>query len=300
MNTMRSRSATRSRLLLTALLLVATLAAVNLIVNLKRLVLTGEPGATEGIPRGVPFTISMDPHTFTVFAFVTSLVFLSALLIAYLRYGPKRRRFPLVELIPQIVGVAIIIGLAYLGQDLLFEDVDVSQDENGGQPGESEPGVGGPSGGNPPPLQLTELGAALLVVAFSFIALTAVLLLLSLRGISAPLKGPTALEIEKEMAASLESGIYRLKLGDDVKSVILSCYRDMVGLLRQRGLDARPQLTAREVEAAAMELLGMATTSSRALREIFEVARYSSHTVTEHDRVRAIDSLNMVRKELGA
>ncbi len=299
---MRSRSATRSRLLVFALLLLAAFAAVNLIVNLARLLLIGEPGGTEGNLDGVLVTTSMDPSTVMVLALIASLIFVSTILIAYLRYGPRRGRFPFLELIPLIVGIAIIISLAYLGQEPSGEEVDEGLGEDGGQPGEAEPGVDEPSGGTlelPPP-RLLELGPALMVVALALIALTAVLLLLSLRALPPPFRRSIVPRIEREMAASLESGIYRLELGDDVKSVILSCYRDMVSLLRQRGLDARPQLTAREVEAAAMKQLGITPTSSRALREIFEVARYSSHTITEDDRGRAIDSLNMVRKELGA
>ncbi|MFQ5910617.1 MAG: DUF4129 domain-containing protein, partial [Thermoplasmata archaeon] len=103
-----------------------------------------------------------------------------------------------------------------------------------------------------------------------------------------------------EMARSIQEGLYRLTLGDDVRSVILGCYRDMVRLFKDRGVETDDYLTARELESLAIRRLRLSSESSRSLRELFEVARYSTHPLTEEDRRHAADCLERVKTELEA
>ena len=145
-------------------------------------------------------------------------------------------------------------------------------------------------------------GALLLVASFAAFAaiyfLMATLQARRARALGLSIKKKQALK--RELAEALGERIYSLQLGQDIRSVILGAYRDMVHLFQSYGLQPRRSQTAREVEAVALEKLGLSGRASKDLRKQFEEARYSFHQLTEESRQAAIESLGRVKSELGA
>ncbi|MFQ6012528.1 MAG: DUF4129 domain-containing protein [Thermoplasmata archaeon] len=295
-----------ANLLILALVLFVAVALINLIQNLQAL---PDPGSGSGSGGGGPPvlfavpTLGVNP---LILAWVMSLVGVGIFLVAFLYLRPRGGRLGFEEFIPLILGAVLLLAVLFLLQDFRpgTEELMEEPTEEGGTGAGQEP----PPAEGPAPLSLFREGLqatpGLLLLFVSFVAFAAIYYLRATlqarRARALGLSIQREQELKREMAEALEERIYRLRLGEDSRSVILGAYRDMVRLFRSYGLPTRRSQTARELEVLALEKLGISGKASRALRRQFEEARYSLHLLTEAKRQGAIESLRRVKSELGA
>ncbi len=296
-----------SKVLVILLLLLAAVVVANLIFNVQNLQIPVAPGRPVQPEGGQPAVegVRVNGQVLALVMVVVSLLVLGSAVILYAKYAPRRGKFPFAELVPLIVGLAVFMAVAFMDPQQAFPEQEEEEEDGGVIPGTGDGGQGEESTDVQilPPLPFAGLGPPLLMGALILIGLAALLALMrTFKGLRVP---PTFMsladeEIRREAAKSLGGGVYRLRLGDDLRSVILGCYRDLLRLYEGRGMRLRPELTAREVERAAREYLGLSTGSSRSLRSLFELARYSDHPLSDDDRRAAISALDGVRVELEA
>ena len=103
-----------------------------------------------------------------------------------------------------------------------------------------------------------------------------------------------------EAVASVEDGfrILRIQDGSDPRLRIINCYQRMVLAAQRQGANITSDQTARELEAAIHDLLGIQGTSMRSLTNLFEEARYSLHPITENDAEHAQQYLLGIAEEM--
>ncbi len=114
--------------------------------------------------------------------------------------------------------------------------------------------------------------------------------------------GKKKVEEEKprvEARERVERAIYKARIGKDVRGAILSAYKEMEMLMRERGVRDQEYFTPREFREFALENLKISQEPVDILTELFEIARYSRHEMTEDDRDRAIKALEAIRNEIG-
>ena len=290
-----------ANLLILALVLFVAVALINLTQNLRALPVQGPGGGAPPVVFAVP-TFGLDP---LILAWVASLVGLGIFLVGFLYLRPRGRKFGFEEFVPLILGAVLLLSILFLIQDFeerAEEPMDEQTEEGGTGAGEEPPDEG------PPLFRLFRQGLqaspGFLLLLASFVAFAAIYFLMATlqarRGRALGLSIKRKQELKREMAEALEERIYSLRLGEDIRSVILGAYRDMVHLFQSYGLQTRTSQTAREVEVLALEKLGLSGKASRALRSQFEEARYSFHLLTEAKRQAAIESFRRVKAELGA
>jgi len=99
---------------------------------------------------------------------------------------------------------------------------------------------------------------------------------------------------EDRIVQEAQSALKDLKMGQDLKSVILRCYLQMINILKEeQGIERDANLTAREF----MELLqarGISPSPVRQLTLLFEAARYSVLKPNEREEQIGIDCLNQI------
>lgn len=290
----------RSRLLALVLLLAASFVLANLVFNLQNLALAPDlrPGFGEesspggGQPRlGIPWSVLR----ILLISFLLILVTFIVGGVLYLKSKGKGIHFPLHELIGGL-GILVAFLVLYLvlmnlgGPTATFEG-----ERELGYPADTEDGVPGLSTSSATPIGLIFVG-----VAFG-IVLTGVLLSrwLSQRNEAARTE-QTVEEARRRAALSLEDAIYRLDIGEDVRSVILRCYDEMTKLFREKGLKYGRDLTARELESLVRKSLRLSDAYAVRLRELFEEARYSTHSMSEKSKEMAIGCLKSVKGSLDA
>ncbi len=105
-------------------------------------------------------------------------------------------------------------------------------------------------------------------------------------------------EIEKDVSSAVDRAIRDLLEGKDIKDTILECYNQMSLILEEKGVRDEKHMTPREFENAANENLDVTTSKISRIREIFELAKYSSHKLEEEDKERVINDLEALRDEL--
>ncbi len=104
--------------------------------------------------------------------------------------------------------------------------------------------------------------------------------------------------VKKDVRSTIERTLDELYDGRDVQSTILRCYTEMSFHLEEKGVKERTFFTPREFRANALKKLSLTDRSISALTQIFEEARYSDHLMGEVDKLRAINSLKRLKKEL--
>lgn len=294
-------AAKRGSLLALLLLLFLVFAIANLALHVETLRLESAPELPAGEGEvGAPLTPG--PGTTFLIGTVTSVILVGALIALAVWSRPRPTRVPYQALLAILVAASVVIALAVLVNPSSEEPL---QEEDGGTEPET-PGTEEPAGDAPGSLPfLPELSGSLSVVLV-VAALAAVYLLLLLgrlrwnRSATKPTEGTEEVErFRDEVADRLDRSIYRIRRGEDVNSVILECYGEMVASFRSRGLEAGSHLTAREFETLVRRRLGLSLQGARILRGLFEEARYSAHDLRPRDRSAAVASLERVQDELG-
>ena len=105
-------------------------------------------------------------------------------------------------------------------------------------------------------------------------------------------------DIESDVSSAVDKAIRDLLEGKDIEATILECYNQMSLILEEKGIRDEAHMTPREFENAAIETLDVKTSKISRIREIFELAKYSSHRLKEKDKERVIEDLESLRDEL--
>jgi uncharacterized protein DUF4129 len=84
----------------------------------------------------------------------------------------------------------------------------------------------------------------------------------------------------------------------DPRTRIIACYQRMIRATMALGAPMGPDRTARELERGIREMFMLKGSGIARLTELFEVARYSLHTVSEEDAEKARECLVEIRQEL--
>ncbi|MFQ5871384.1 MAG: DUF4129 domain-containing protein [Candidatus Geothermarchaeales archaeon] len=284
----------RSKPIAFVLLLVAVFAMANLAFNLENMVLGPELLPEIGEPSGYDGDEAIfQPPVQIIRTFFQYLlvVLLAALIIAlaYLYQKGKSREL-LIEMAGFILALIFILTFFVLWMLLsdfpLYTPGGVAPDPSG-LPGDSTP----PLPGSAVPTGLGIIGIAFLLILLAFVISSR---LVRREEMGAPL------DVRKRAIDRLEETIYRLYLGEEIRSAILRCYADMTRLFERWGLRYGAYVTARELEMLAVKRLGLSSRSAVRLRELFEEARYSSHQLSDEYKETAVQCLKSVKTELEA
>lgn len=114
---------------------------------------------------------------------------------------------------------------------------------------------------------LIAIGLSVLFVSGAFLAARAYLAKRRRTG------KPIELSELNELVHSVDAAASRLRAGDDPRTVVLFCYREMVDILSRRGRIVHEHLTPREF-ADSLVNAGMAEHHVDELTEVFELVRY--------------------------
>ncbi|MGH7903815.1 MAG: DUF4129 domain-containing protein [Candidatus Dormibacteraceae bacterium] len=160
-------------------------------------------------------------------------------------------------------------------------------------PAVAGPGRSGPRGVATPSASGFDWPALLLVAAL-LAAVAAVLLIRSRRRPAAP--EPAG----EGFAGDLAESLAELEIGADPRRAIIAAYGRMERALAGQGVPRRPSEAPLEYMARALVGLGAGAGPAARLTDLFELAKFSHHDITQGMREEAIDALRAVRDELGA
>jgi hypothetical protein len=113
--------------------------------------------------------------------------------------------------------------------------------------------------------------------------------------------GRKEIKIEEKrltIAETMERAIYKVKIGKDVRGAILSAYKEMEKLMRSRGVEDKDYYTPREFREFALNTLKISQAPLDTLTNLFEIARYSAHEMTEEHRKLALKALEEIRNAI--
>ena len=97
-----------------------------------------------------------------------------------------------------------------------------------------------------------------------------------------------------DLSNQAQDAIDHLRDGDDLRGVILRCYREMAQTAAEsRGVQRQTSATPREFENT-LRRIGLPEQSVKRLTELFEQVRYGRYRPTPRDRLEAIDSLSEI------
>lgn len=203
----------------------------------------------------------------------------------------KRGKEVLAAFIGAILAILIILGSVYL----TATNISIVQKPTNASPSSGASGnTPTPSISNSPPV----VAMLLIAVIFVILAIIIILVLFSfIAGRERKKVGPKQ-AFSVEMARVIDEGIALFETGISTRDAIIKCYRRMTELLALHGVKDALHLTPREFREEARTKLGFESEHLDSLVELFEIARYSSHEVTESDRERALRALKGLRKEV--
>jgi hypothetical protein len=218
-----------------------------------------------------------------------------------------------ISLLTLVLTFVIVIGILALashdqGQTLLTG----GNTTIGGSTNSSHPGGGGGGGGGgnlsgktngtfgkpssvPPISVLVESLGVGVVLAIVLVPLSTFLVLRWRRRGREVYLGPSP-----ELISKLESALDALKRSSttEARGRIIEAYALLLSSLEARRLPNLEQSTPREIEGEMAQTLRLSTPGARALRELFEEARYSTHVMTVEQEQRAVESLASILEEL--
>lgn len=212
----------------------------------------------------------------------------------YLRLQSTTANVPLQALVPVLaVFLAVILMLALLHLAGSGAPTPTQPGHENGTAGHPPPP---PSGGNNSTVNWSRTGAlpglpawapyALLGIAVAIIALVALPYLI----VRADRRADEASEgaVAQEALAAVRSALSQLdrQRGTDPRAVIIALYQRLLSALGN-GIGAVEPKTAREIEQASVNLLGVGAATARELRRLFEEARYSTRPMGPSEAERA-------------
>lgn len=281
----------RSSLLAVALVLGAAFLLANLAFNLQNLSIAPDAFPEGQIPEVGSPTFPVQTGDIRPFIQIVTVGLVVAFLINlfFLLRNKEARRPFLLELAGLFLALAVVLSILLILD--LFAGLPFFTPQEGGQ---VVPGTGMDPPGPSPGVTAAPVGFGIITLA----VLALFLLLLYSRRLGQRSDSELLVEAKRRVIDRLQETIYRLEMGEEIRSTILRCYGDMTHLFRRRGLTFGRELTARELEALAGERLDVSDESSVRLRELFEEARYSAHPLEEGYKRTALDCLRAVKREL--
>jgi hypothetical protein len=231
---------------------------------------------------------------YLLFALLLVLFAGTIILLLQRRVRPKAqgRRASWWDVVTRVIGLVILVGVLLLWPRAL-------QAAKGPLDDASAAGSGGSAAQMVPiatgwPIDLALVGLLLVAILSIFV------LLRSRRRGGSEADDDTSGGPRASAALAVDETIQVLEAGRDVRSAILACFQRFCVLLGSRGITEQEALTPRELEALAVHRLRVSSRDSRALTDVFEEARYSTHLLGEPDRQRALESLREIRAALEA
>ena len=240
--------------------------------------------------------------TFVDSMFTLALILLVALalLAIFVRIGAirsgtaRRRQSSLRVLIVYLAVIALVVAAgrhALLRMERLKAPADAAEAAFPKRPGGAPAAVGKPSR-TPEIVWPLVIGVAVLVGGT-----VAVLVVVSRRRRARTTAGvPESLDV---LADALDDAIDDLRREPDPRRAVVAAYARMEHALSVFGVPRRPAEAPYEYLARAGRAID-AEESVAALTDLFEVAKFSEHTIDEPMRARAIDALSAVRDEVRA
>ncbi|MEE9237481.1 MAG: DUF4129 domain-containing protein [Thermoplasmata archaeon] len=273
------------------LLLLAAFVLANLVFNLQGMLLGPDylPEVVESPPVGYPGVLPPFEHLSGLL--LASIVVLLALTIVSLIFLRKKGegKEVLLELLGAVLALVFIIVFFILWRIFagisLFTEQGIVTDGSGGFTESTVSLSPAPAAA----IGIGVIGAAFLLILLGF----------SLSRRLGRVEEPDlSTGVRRKAISHIEETLYRLRLGEEVRSAILKCYAGMTQLFRKRGLRFGDYVTARELEQLARKRMALSSGSAIRLRELFEEARYSSHILSDEYKDAAIQCLNKVMAEL--
>jgi len=165
--------------------------------------------------------------------------------------------------------------------ELIAEQVDVASDE-------SE--AGGTEG--------SDIAVLLLV----FVIVGVALLRSRRRLITTPTEvaGQSAELLKEDLASVIDEATYHLQFATDPRVAVLAAYDSLERALAERGRRRHPAETPTEHLAGVLAAFPLLTGPAVRLGQLYEVARFSDHPITDDDRVHAAEALARARRALVA
>jgi len=100
--------------------------------------------------------------------------------------------------------------------------------------------------------------------------------------------------IKTQISNEAESAVKAIKLGNDLREVIIHCYLQMANAIHEeQKIERGSSMTAREFEDR-LGLKGFPLGPVHQLTDLFEKARYASQSMVEDDEKTAVKSLNEI------
>ncbi len=285
---------------ITSFLLLVSLAVAlgNLIHNLNAL---PQGGGSPGAPLpGLP-AVDQGPIAVALNAVIILLgsIIITAIAIAVINHIKRRRKQPRIKGLREVASNNNAFFLGMVMAFGLFALLFVLRRGSNVLP---RGGTNGTAGGLTNPNLPTTTGGVAATVPLGVIILLAVLgVLLGLnlvRHRRAPAPSAAAAS-RQEAATEIAKAVRALENGDDPRSAILRCYRDVCNVLGRHGVPDTDHFTPREFWAKASPLLRLRDASLGRLTGLFEVARYSHHALGSGERDDALGCLRDIRGELG-
>ncbi len=105
-------------------------------------------------------------------------------------------------------------------------------------------------------------------------------------------------DIEQDISSAVDDTLQDLYKGNNIESTIMRCYQRMSMILEDKGVKDEKYMTPRELEKAANEILDVPISKISRIIDIFELVKYSEHSIDEKDKLKVVDDLKALRDEL--
>ncbi len=105
-------------------------------------------------------------------------------------------------------------------------------------------------------------------------------------------------EIEESLSSTLDKAIDELHEGEEIRSTIIRCYREMSHILETSGAQNDDFKTPREFKDETIKKIPVQEEVISDITYLFEEARYSPHQLGENKRDRALQHLEKLKEGL--
>lgn len=105
-------------------------------------------------------------------------------------------------------------------------------------------------------------------------------------------------KVEDSLSSTLTKAIDELHDGENVRSTIIRCYKEMSNILEKSGAQNKDFKTPREFKDETIQKLPFQEDVISDITYLFEEARYSPHQLGENERDRALEHLKKLKEDL--